>query len=75
MEKIIIMDKVPTDCADGRKWEIEKQEDGLYKYTYYEYFTQIGWQEMGRETDYPKKLIEELFDIKIDDNSITFINY
>jgi len=69
MEKIIIMDEV-----DGKKWEIEKQEDSHYMYTYYEYYTQIGWRKIGKtNTDYTKEAIEAKFDIKIDDNSITFI--
>lgn len=68
MQKIIIM-----DYENGRKWEIEKQKDELYKYTYYEYFTQIGWREMGKETDYTKESIEASFDIKINDDAITFI--
>jgi len=68
MEKIIIIDE-----ANDRKWEIEKQENELYKFTYYEYFTQRGWRETGKETDYTKEAIEALFDIKITDNSKIFV--
>lgn len=64
MEKIIIMDE-----ENGRKWEIEKQDETKYKYTYYEYFARLGWRKTGKEeTDYTKDVIEHLFDIKIDDN-------
>lgn len=70
MKKITIIDDGKWEIEICyKKWKIEKQKDGLYKFTYHEYFTRGGWRETGKETNYTKEAIEHLFDIKLDDNS------
>jgi hypothetical protein len=51
--------KVLTDGENGRKWEIVQLGENQYIYNYYEYYTDVGWRQIGKSSDiYSKEVIE-----------------
>ena len=58
------------DQNKGCKWQIlQDEETNKYYLSYYEYYTQGGWQLISKDTQtsYTKEFLQEIFSILIED--------